>query len=50
MPIAPKWLNIQTSNLTHDFSGTIGHDPKYFSKRGRGQGDMTPKFVGVECQ
>jgi len=24
--------------------------PKFFSKSGRGQGDMTPKFLEVKCQ
>ena len=24
--------------------------PKFFFNKGRGQGDVTPKFLGVKCQ
>ena len=49
MPIASKWLKLQTSNLTHIFSGTIRTTPKKFCKRARGQGHMTPKFWGLNA-
>jgi len=50
MSIVSKWLKLQTSNLTHNFSGTIGHDTQNFFQKGLGQGHMTPKYWGVKCQ
>ena len=39
-----------TSNLTCMFPGTVRTWPlKDFSKRGCGQGYVTPKFLGVKC-
>jgi len=35
MLIAPKWLKLRTSNLTHEFPGTVRiWHPKFFPKRG----------------
>jgi len=40
-----KWLKLRTSNMTCMFPGTVGHVPlKFFSKSGRRQGYVTPKF------
>ena len=50
MSIVSKWLKLQTSNLTHNFSGTIEHDTQNFFQKVLGQGHMTPKFWGVKCQ
>ena len=47
MPIASKWLQLQTSNLTDIFSWTRQTwPPKFFVKKGRGQGHVTPNFGG----
>jgi len=48
MPIAPKWLKLQSSNLTLIRDST-DVTPNFFSKKGRRQGDMTPKFWGLNA-
>jgi len=51
MPIAPKRLKLQTSNLTTQLiRDNTDMTPNFFSIRGRGQGDMTPKFLRVKWQ
>ena len=48
MLITPKRLKLRTSNLTGMFPGTVWTLPlKNFSKRGRGNGHVTPDFFGA---
>ena len=45
-----KRLKLRTSNLTSMFPATVRTRPlKNFSKRGRVQGHVTPKYLGVKC-